>query len=324
MEEYLKLHSPRASIDSKPSKQRNELLGGDKLENNVILQGSPDVVNLAEENFQYMGKMPEISDSEAMSLGTKEILRSVNLKIPGNPFPNENPFEEQPSEIDSVFQGHLDNMLKTIKKAKASQKRKVPELRGLLPTVIPQVLVENSTLPENSSVNSINPDEKSGQLHVDHLGVLTNIPKNSPPPTARTADGESSECSAGKNITASVVDVIPPSNAKLIVDDTRTLSTPTTALDQLKTPKSVQSSRSVKFALQNPSHDDVAFANNNEVRIMTASVDLIVPSSNDDDPPEGGTTDRSRLEVVITSMPVAPPASLATTSDDSVDCNDND
>ena len=326
MEEYLKMHTPQSSTDfTSKSRQKNDALGSGRLKETSFALPSSEVVTLAEENFDYIGKLPDpVSGSEPMGLGTREILRSVNFKLPANSVPREDLDQEEPSDIDSVFQEHLDNMLQTIKKAKSSSKKKVPELRGLIPSVIPQVLVENTTQQENVSFT----DEGAKEIEKTTsslLNVHKNLPKNSPPPTAgemppkeplQSLSIPTKKTPNEELLSDSIVAVPDPSNLNVTE---RLSSQPVKDNDhpQPKTPHSVQSNRSTSLVIPTVVLDEAphSLANNSEVRIMTASVDLIVPSGDDD--AEGAITDHSRLEVTITSMPVAPPSSIAESSDGS-------
>ena len=329
MEEYLKMHTPQSSIDlTSKSRQKNDVLGGARFEETPTAVPSSDVVNLAEENFDYIGKLPEpVSDQEPVGLGTREILRSVNFKLPANSVSKEDINQEEPSDIDSVFQEHLDNMLKTIKKSKVSSKKKVPELRGLVPTVIPQVLVEDQNPEENVS-SKIDERKKQYETSSHLLGVREILPKNSPPPTAgeltqpekntqqSTISEAKTEDKKHSKLTADFE--IPTTSIEIVTERRNSQPERNNDGSQPKTPHSVQSHRSTGLVVPTVVLEEAphSLANNSEVRVMTASVDLIVPSS--DDGMDGASTDRSRLEVTITSMPVAPPASVATSSDGSI------
>ena len=322
------MHSSHDSNSVTKSRQKNDVLGSGKFEDPSLKLLSYDEVNLAENQFDYIGKIPEpVSGSEPLGLGPREILRSVNFKLPVNATPRDEYDTEEPSDINSVFQEHLDNMFKTIKRAKASNKRKVPELRGLEPKIIPQVLLENTDQQESvASIENIQTEEPTTDLHPDFLNVRRNLPKNSPPPTATKQTSEDETKTEGNpkmngNISGHIISVVAPADVKLVTEGQESKTSKNKTQAQPKTPHSVQSNRSVKLLVPTVEDASNPFVNNSEVRILTASVDLIVPSV-DDDEGDGAATDRSRLEVTITSMPVAPPASIATSADDSIEDDD--
>ena len=298
MEEYLQMHSSDSTNASqRHTNSKADLLGSVRF-HNVFEPETDEDLKLANEEFHYIGRIPEPpSDTEPMGLGAKEILQTVNFKLPSNSLPKQGFDQDTSSEIDSLFQGHINNMLKTIKKAKANQKQKIPELRGLIPTIIPQAIVENDSKEEENASKNEKLQTIQNEAQLNLLQISKNLPKNSPPPSAPKSTPDYKTLKTSHLNTDKISDQL---SLPLVV-----------TVDPPNLEKTIKHNQSANLEAQSQNNDVVS----NEIRIMTSSVDLILPSS-DDEMSAGATTDRSRLEVVITSIPAAPPTYLATTSDE--------
>jgi len=258
------------------------------------------------------GKIPySANENESVGFGGSDVAGVIDYRVA--PALGEDTDAES-SDAESVFQPHLENVLKNIKKAKATKKKKipVPDVAGLIPTVIPQLRMDEV---QGGDVLRTADNIRSGASV--RLKVQPHVPRNTPPPSAQRL--ESSEALPEHSENSKPLQLsngLSHDKAEEIVADQESSKNMISQVNPSGTAK--LSGRSVvRHPAQSgsPANGGSNEMNGTEVRIMTASVDLGLV----EDGALGSKRETpSRLEVVITSMPSAPPASLATSSETEV------
>lgn len=255
--------------------------------------------SLNEDNFAPVsqsvppvGRIPyPVNGAESTGLDTGEVLNTIDFRLVG-----EEVDVESNSDAESVFQPHLENMLKTIKRAKAVKKRsKVPEIRGLVPTVIPQLRIDESV-----PVLRVEGQNKSPE----NLQILPQLPDNTPPPTARKLEQESAQnlfVGSTKKADQGISD-LKKENVKIVIDK---LNSQVIVNNQ----QSPRNKELVQSVVRTP--EAANRLNSADVMITTASVDLDLGEEQ-----PGSSDTPSRLEIVITavSSPQPPPNSVVSDS----------
>lgn len=223
------------------------------------------------------------------------------------------------SGTDGVLQSHLDTIYKSINKAKANRAPDSEQYQGKKPT--PEIRVQNIPV-KTSTINTFPPKQEPTRYIIDKtpgnvlslnieqaklggliteakcgvtnvtktpdessndtknnllLKVRPNIPGNSPPPTASLLRAREDEVTSGESD------------------------------DGINNISDVISVNVTTFPDRSPSPNTL---NNTEIMLLTSSVD-----KNDSNMKKSATSNKPRLEVVITSLPSAPPGSEANSSD---------
>ncbi|XP_026693595.2 uncharacterized protein LOC108950144 isoform X2 [Ciona intestinalis] len=260
-----------------------------------------------------LGKLPQLSSeaygAASVGLAPDDVLKTINNR--GSPsrdnrYAGDDTAGE--SDAESVMQQHIENVLKTIKRAKSRKQTKVPELKGLTPTVIPQCRAAETVLFENNKNQSEHEGVETSPHNISLLSIKQSLPENTPPPTANNkarqvqVQPDESKRITPMNISADFNEntgrgspykmrIQPPDNVKVVTDKSNS---------QL----SVNTSSKRNNTISNPQPDAAK---------VTVNLD-------------GGSKDNNtpltRLEVVIPSTPSAPPGSIASTEYITTDAED--
>ncbi|CAK8683347.1 unnamed protein product [Clavelina lepadiformis] len=322
LEDHLKGIATENIANRLRSSQKNSLGFISQFEKEALAALNSDDILSVKSPANQVGKIPyPVSEAEQIGFASSDVIGDMTLKVPLGPLAEDTDADDV-SDVDSVFQPHLKNMLKTIKKAKANKKRKVPELRGLVPTVVPKLRVEASEKRDaelKGTEGDRNKTTNEITANANFLEINKQLPENTPPPTAEKAQNlfvEGSQQPGIREVTHSAgntLNVVSPTrtNLKIVIDkaNSQLILNQASSGSPISQRRRTPASKKENLEMVEPPPPE----NNTEIRIMTASVDLVAPS--DDDEKDGGMSDRSRLEVVITSMPAAPPASIATSSE---------
>nr|XP_026693600.1 uncharacterized protein LOC108950144 isoform X2 [Ciona intestinalis] len=265
-----------------------------------------------------VGKLPQLSleayGAASVGLAPDDVLKTINNRGSSsrdNRYAGDDTAGE--SDAESVMQQHIENVLKTIKRAKSRKKTKVPELKGLTPTVTPQYRAAETILFENNKNQSEHEWVETSPHNISLLSIKQSLPENTPPPTtnnkARQIQSQPDESKriTPVNISADFNEntgrgspykmrIQPPENVKVVTDKSNS---------QL----SVNTSSKRNNIISNPQPDA------EKVTANSSCVDL-----------DGGSKDYNtpltRLEVVIPSTPSAPPGSIASTDYITTDAED--